>query len=34
VQTDIIVGDQYPEPEADLGVTQYTVTQAAAQKII
>ena len=34
IQTDIIVSDQYPEPEADLGDTQYTVAQAAGQKII
>jgi len=34
MQTDIIISDQYPEPEADLGDTQYTTTQAANQKII
>lgn len=34
IQTDIIISDQYPEPEADLGVTQYTVNQAANNKII
>jgi hypothetical protein len=34
MQTDIIVSDQYPEPEANLGDTQYTTTQAAGQKII
>jgi len=34
MQTDIIISDQYPEPEADLGDTQYTVSQAAGQKII
>ena len=34
MQTDILVSDQYPEPEADLGTTQYTVTQAVSQKII
>jgi hypothetical protein len=33
LQTDIIVSDQFPEPEADLGTTQYTTTQAIAQKI-
>jgi hypothetical protein len=34
MQTDIIISDQYPEPEADLGDTQYTVNQAISQKII
>jgi hypothetical protein len=34
IQTDIIVSDQYPEPEADLGTTQYTVAQASSQKIL
>jgi hypothetical protein len=34
MQTDIIISDQYPEPEANLGDTQYTATQAASQKII
>jgi hypothetical protein len=34
MQTDIVVSDQYPEPQADLGTTQYTVAQATAQKII
>ena len=34
MQTDITISDQYPEPNADLGVTQYTVTQASSQKII
>ena len=34
MQTDIIVSDQYPEPEADLGDTQYTTAQATTQKII
>jgi hypothetical protein len=34
MQTDIIVSDQYPEPEANLGNTQYTVAQATSQKII
>lgn len=34
MQTDIIVSDQYPEPEANLGDTQYNVSQAAGQKII
>ena len=34
MQTDIIVSDQYPEPGADLGDTQYTTSQAASQKII
>ena len=34
MQTDIIVSDQYPEPEANLGDTQYTTAQAAGQKII
>ena len=34
MQTDIIISDQYPEPRADLGDTQYTVSQAASQKII
>ena len=34
IQTDIVVSDQYPEPQADLGTTQYTVAQATSQKII
>jgi hypothetical protein len=34
LQTDIIISDEYPEPEADLGDTQYTVNQAVSQKII
>jgi hypothetical protein len=34
IQTDITISDQYPEPEADLGDTQYNVSQASAQKII
>lgn len=34
IQTDIIVSDQFPEPEADLGDTQYTVNQAVSQKVI
>ena len=34
IQTDIIISDQYPEPEANLGDTQYNVAQAAGQKII
>jgi len=34
MQTDITISDQYPEPEADFGTTQYTVAQATGQKII
>ena len=34
MQTDITISDQYPEPRADLGTTQYTVAQATSQKII
>lgn len=34
MQTDITISDQYPEPEADLGTAQYTVSQAVSQKII
>jgi hypothetical protein len=34
MQTDITISDEYPEPEADLGTTQYTVAQAVSQKII
>ena len=34
MQTDILISDQYPEPVADLGTTQYTVTEAVSQKII
>ena len=34
MQTDITISDQYPEPKADLGTAQYTVAQAAGQKII
>lgn len=34
MQTDILISDQYPEPVADLGTAQYTVSQAVSQKII
>ena len=34
MQTDITISDEYPEPEADLGTSQYTVAQAVSQKII
>jgi hypothetical protein len=34
MQTDITISDQYPEPRANLGITQYTVAQATGQKII
>ena len=34
MQTDITISDQYPEPKANLGTTQYTVAQASSQKII
>jgi hypothetical protein len=34
MQTDITISDQYPEPKANLGDTQYTVAQATSQKII
>jgi len=34
MQTDITISDQYPEPRANLGTTQYTVAQATGQKII
>ena len=34
IQTNIIISDQYPEPQADLGTAQYTVSQASSQKII
>jgi hypothetical protein len=34
MQTDITISDEYAEPEADLGTTQYTVAQATSQKII
>jgi hypothetical protein len=34
MQTDITISDQYPEPRADLGTTQYTAAQATSQKII
>ena len=34
MQTDIIINDQYPESEANLGNTQYTAAQATSQKII
>ena len=34
MQTDITISDQYPEPRADFGTTQYTVAQATSQKII
>lgn len=34
MQTDITISDEYPEPEADLGTAQYTVSQAVNQKII
>jgi hypothetical protein len=34
IQTDIIISDQYPQPEANLGNNQYTTTQASSQIII
>jgi len=34
LQTDITISEEYPEPQADLGTAQLTVTQASAQKII
>ena len=34
MQTDITISDQYPEPRANFGTTQYTVAQATDQKII
>jgi len=34
MQTDITISDQYPEPRANFGTTQYTVAQATSQKII
>jgi hypothetical protein len=34
ITTDIIVSDELAEPQADLGVSQYTVAQATSQKII
>lgn len=34
ITTDIIVSDELAEPQADLGTSQYTVTQATSQKII
>jgi hypothetical protein len=34
ITTDIIVSDEVAEPQADLGVSQYTVAQATSQKII
>ena len=34
MQTDILISDEYPEPAADLGTAQYTVSQAVSQKII
>jgi len=32
--TDIVISDEVPEPQADLGTGQYTVAQATSQKII
>jgi hypothetical protein len=34
ITTDIIVSDELAEPQANLGTSQYTVSQAASQKII
>jgi hypothetical protein len=34
IQTDVIISDQYPQPTANLGTVQYSVTQASSQKII
>lgn len=34
IQTDIVVSNQYPEPQATLGQSTYTVSEAASQKII
>jgi hypothetical protein len=34
VQTDIVVSDEVPEPQATLSSGQYTVPEAVAQKII
>jgi hypothetical protein len=34
MQTDITISDEFAEPEADLGTSQYTVAQATSQKII
>jgi hypothetical protein len=34
IATDIIVSDEVAEPQADLGIGQYTVAQATSQKII
>jgi hypothetical protein len=34
ITTDIIVSDELAEPQADLGISQYTVAQATSQKII
>jgi hypothetical protein len=34
IQTDIIISDQYPQPEANLGNNQYTTSQASSQIII
>lgn len=34
ITTDIIVSDEVAEPQADLGIGQYTVAQATSQKII
>ena len=34
MQTDITISDEFAEPEADLGTSQYTVSQAVSQKII
>jgi hypothetical protein len=34
ITTDIIVSDELAEPQADLGIGQYTVAQATSQKII
>ena len=34
IQTDIIVSDQYPQPVANVGNSQYTTSQASSQIII
>jgi len=34
IETNIVISDQYPETQANLGTTQYTVSQASSQKII
>jgi len=34
VQTDITISDQYPEPQANVGNVQYTVSQASSQTIV